>query len=166
MIQHRWSRKWSSSVRRTGLWFVLEAVVVWGWHMIQDVWKWIDEIPLWGDWLILISLLILVTILGWPDIRRWGLFRKVLRGASSQSKDVPTTVDYIEAGTIVDIYIEPALRDKRPGVRSSVRKDFMDQFDKVTGAKLGEYQYNRALLHQWMESNAARFLVDNRGKML
>ncbi len=36
----------------------------------------------------------------------------------------------------------------------------------MTGAKLGEYQYNRALLHQWMQSNAARFLVKHRGKML
>ena len=78
---------------------------------------------------------------------------------------LPATVEYIEACAIVDRYIEPALRDKRAGVRLSVRKDFIDQFDKVTGAKLGEYLYNRALLHQWMESNAARFLVENRGEM-
>ncbi len=51
-------------------------------------------------------------------------------------------------------------------IKIGVRKDFIDRFDKMTGAKLGEYQYNAALLRQWMESNAARFLVEKRHEML
>ena len=89
------------------------------------------------------------------------------RLAAAPTEDAPSApLDYIEAGAIVDRYIEPALRDMRDAVRLTVRKDFMDRFDNVTGAKLGEYEYNRVLLHQWMQSNAARFLVENRGKML
>ena len=89
------------------------------------------------------------------------------RLAAAATEDAPDApLDYIGAGAIVDRYIEPAVRDKSDGFRLTVRKDFMDRFDKVTGAKLGEYEYNRVLLHQWMQSNAARFLVENRGKML
>ena len=89
------------------------------------------------------------------------------RQQDSGKEDVAdTTVDYIGAGAIVDAYISPATRDMRDGTRLVVRRNFLDRFDKVTGAKLGEYEYNRALLHQWMRSNAARFLVDNRGEML
>ena len=93
--------------------------------------------------------------------------RMQLRQARPQRDGAPgAPLDYIGAGAIVDRYIEPAVRDKPDGVRLTVRKDFLDRFDKVTGAKLGEYEYNRALLHQWMQENAARFLVENREKML
>ena len=78
---------------------------------------------------------------------------------------LPKGVDSIGAWAIVDRYIEPALRDKRDPIRLAIRHAFLEEFDKVTGAKLGEHVYNRALLHQWMESNAARFLVENREKM-
>ena len=78
----------------------------------------------------------------------------------------PAAVDFIGACGIVDAYIHPATRDMRDHVRLAVRHDFIKRFDKVTGAKLDEYQYNRALLHQWMQSNAARLLVDHRGEML
>ncbi len=69
------------------------------------------------------------------------------------------------AGGIVDVYISPELQGMRAGTRISVRMDFLERFDRVTGAKLGEHKYNRALLHQWMQSNAARFLVEHRHKM-
>lgn len=75
------------------------------------------------------------------------------------------TVDYIGACAIVDAYISPATCDMRDSTRLVVRRDFMNRFDKLTGAKLGEYEYNRPLLHQWMQSNAARFLVENRANM-
>ena len=75
-------------------------------------------------------------------------------------------MDYIGACAIVDAYISPATCDMRDSSCLAVRRDFIDRFDKVMGAKLGECEYNRALLHQWMQSNAARFLVENRGKML
>ena len=91
---------------------------------------------------------------------------KPLPGSANATDTPDTTVDYIGACAIVDAYISPATRDMRDTTRLAVRRDFLDRFDKVTGAKLGEYEYNRPLLHQWMQSNAARFLVDNRGKML
>lgn len=75
------------------------------------------------------------------------------------------TVDFIGACAIIDAYIHPAMRDMRDITRLSVRRDFMDRFDKLTGAKLGEYEYNAKLLHQWMQSNAARFLIENRADM-
>lgn len=76
------------------------------------------------------------------------------------------SVDYIGACAIVDSYIHSAMRDMREIDKIAVTKDFTDRFDKVTGAKLGEYEYNRKLLHQWMQSNAARFLVKHRHEML
>lgn len=79
--------------------------------------------------------------------------------------DAPPTVDYIGAGAIVDQYISPQLQNMPAGTAIVVRKEFLDRFSRVTGAKLAEYEYNRALLHQWMQSNAARFLVENRHKM-
>ena len=94
------------------------------------------------------------------------------RSVPAHAKEEPVTpdslpkgVDCIGAWAIVDRYIEPALRHKRDPIRLAIRRDFLEEFDKVTGAKLGEHIYNRALLHQWMESNAARFLVENRGEM-
>ena len=87
--------------------------------------------------------------------------------ATEQHQSTPSAaVDYIGACGIVDAYIQPATRDMRDHVRLTVRHDFIKRFDKVTGAKLDEYQYNHALLHQWMQSNAARFLIDHRGEML
>lgn len=71
------------------------------------------------------------------------------------------TVDWMEAQVIIDRYIGPALVDKPERIRLTLRKGFMDRFEQVTGAKLGEFEYNRALLHQWMEHNAARFLIEN-----
>ena len=90
---------------------------------------------------------------------------KPLPGSGNEADTPDTTVDYIGACAIVDAYISPATRDMRDSTRLVVRHDFMNRFDKVTGAKLGEYEYNRPLLHQWMQSNAARFLVENRANM-
>ena len=84
----------------------------------------------------------------------------------SPTASPPESVDYIGACAIIDAYIEPALRDKRPGVAITIRQDMVERFGKVTGAKLGEHEYNGELLHQWMRSNAARFLVEHRGEML
>ena len=74
---------------------------------------------------------------------------------------LPATVDYIGAGIIVDAYLEPATRSTSDIGRNLRRTAFLTEFDKVSGAKLGEYEYNRARLHEWMRSNAARFLVEN-----
>ena len=51
------------------------------------------------------------------------------------------------------------------GGRHPTAHAFLERFDRVTGAKLGEHKYNRALLHQWMQSNAARFLVEHLHEM-
>ncbi len=79
--------------------------------------------------------------------------------------NAPTTVDYVGAVAIVDQYLSPEFQGMPAGTCIVVRTDFLKRFGRVTGAKLGEYEYNRALLHQWMQSNAARFLVENRHKM-
>ena len=127
----------------------------------------VNEWPWWGWAIASIPFLGMIV---WSIWMQWIQSRQEARrqrtGTRASSDNPSATVDYLEAGAIVDAYIEPALRDKRPGVLLIVRKDFLDRFDKMTGAKLGEYEYNRELLHQWMRSNAARFLVDNRGKML
>ena len=89
-----------------------------------------------------------------------------VRKAQTSKEPQPAAVYFLDALAIVDAYIGPALRDKREIDRVTIRHDFMKRFEKVTGAKLGEFQYNRALLHQWMQSNAARFLVERRKGML
>lgn len=75
------------------------------------------------------------------------------------------TVDFIGATAIVNAYIEPAMVGKRAGIGIGVTQDLLDQFGETTGARVGEYEYNRVLLHQWIESNAAKFLVKYRGEM-
>lgn len=99
--------------------------------------------------------------------RGWKAFMSWIRGRH-RTEDDPSdnVVDFIGACGIIDSYIAPATRDMRAGIKLTVKQDLISRFDKVTGAKLGEYQYNRALLHQWMQSNAARFLVEHRGEML
>ena len=74
-------------------------------------------------------------------------------------------VSYLGAGAIIDHYISPATIDMKPAILLIVRKDLLDKFSNTTGAKMGEHQYNGVLLRQWLESNAARFLVDHRGEM-
>ena len=91
---------------------------------------------------------------------------KIAKPETVDEDKLPDSVGYVDACEIVDAYIHPATHDMRPGVRLSVRRGIIERFGQITGAMLGEGQYNRKLLHQWMQSNAARFLVDHRGKML
>lgn len=86
------------------------------------------------------------------------------KGRGEQSEE-PTAVDYIGAMGIVDAYLHPALLDMRDGVRLTVKRDFIDRFERTTGAKLDEFEYNRRLLHRWMQSNAAQLLVKHRNEM-
>ncbi len=72
---------------------------------------------------------------------------------------------YIEACGIVRAYIEPALQDTLERIQPIIIHDFVERFSETTGAMLGPGQYNRQRLRQWIESNAARFLVDHRGAM-
>lgn len=85
--------------------------------------------------------------------------------AAKQSIAESPTVDYLEAGDIIDRYIHLATHDKKDGVKLIIRRNFIERFEKTTGAMLGPGRYNRELLHQWMQSNAARFLVEHRSKM-
>lgn len=57
---------------------------------------------------------------------------------SNEEDASDTTVDYIGACAIVDAYISPATCDMRDSSCLAVRRDFIDRFDKVMGAKLGE----------------------------
>ena len=85
--------------------------------------------------------------------------------STEQPVGASAAADYIEAWGIVDSYIHLAMHDKRPGAKLAIRRDFLDRFGRTPGAMLGDGRYNRELLHQWMQSNAARLLVENRGKM-
>ena len=60
-------------------------------------------------------------------------------------------------GLIINTYIDPD-QTMRDGVRLAVRTEILARFEDVVGAKIGE-DYNGELLHRWMQSNAARFLV-------
>ena len=87
-----------------------------------------------------------------------------LRLARPQRKGAAGAVDYDQACQIANRYIDPD-DTMRNGVRITVRSDILSKFDLVIGAKIGE-QYNGDLLHLWLQKNAARFLVKNRGEML
>ena len=64
---------------------------------------------------------------------------------------------------IIDIYLGKALRGNTRAI--VIKRQFLDNFEKTTGAKLGEYEYNAELLHEWMQSNAARFLIEHQKDM-
>ena len=87
-----------------------------------------------------------------------------LRLTRPQRTGTAGVVDYSEACLIANRYIDPD-NTMRDGVRIAVRSEILNKYELVTGAKIGE-QYNGDLLHRWLQKNAARFLVDNRGKML
>lgn len=128
------------------------------------VWvEWMEGVPslvtAWVGSILVTAYVVSVGSRGWETFKSW--VRREHR-TETPSADV---VDYIGAVGIVDLYIAPATQDMRAGVKLTVTHDFIRRFDKVTGAKLGEYQYNRPLLNQWMQSNAARFLIDHRGEM-
>ena len=115
--------------------------------------------------LLAVMVLLAIGVIAFLVDQRTALRRELKELRARLGVNAPTTVDYVGAGGIVDAYISPELQGMRAGTRISVRMDFLERFDRVTGAKLGEHKYNRALLHQWMQSNAARFLVEHRHKM-
>lgn len=114
-------------------------------------------------WLITISLGVLLIIMYFL-IHLYILRQK---NVSNLRDDIinKTTVDWIESMGIIDRYIAPALYDKPDHIKISIRKEIMDRFSNTTGAVVGEFQYNRQLLHQWIESNAARLLIANVGEL-
>ena len=86
--------------------------------------------------------------------------------ARTRSRDgASNAVDYVGAGAIVDAYLEPATRSMSDRSKMQTRFAFLEQFEKVAGAKLGEYEYNADRLHEWIQSNAARYLISNRSDM-
>ena len=129
--------------------------------LIEDgkTWReWVQLLPgAWWNWLFAIAGLGLLLYAVWPGIKRT---------FGRKEKPASAAVYYIDACAIVDSYINPALPDKSDIIKLTIRQDFIQRFEKVTGAMLGEGLYNRQLLHQWMQSNAARFLVEHRNEML
>ena len=99
------------------------------------------------------------------DLKRRIAELETARTGGDGDGEMSDTVDYIEATAIVNRYIEPALVGRRAGVKISVTQDLLDRFGETTGAKVGEYEYNRTLLHQWIQTNAAKFIVKYRGEM-
>ncbi len=74
-------------------------------------------------------------------------------------------VDFIGATAIVTAYIEPAMIRKRARVGIRVTQDLLDRFGDTNRATVGEYEYSRALLHQRIQSKAAKFLTKYRGNV-
>ena len=71
-------------------------------------------------------------------------------------------VDYMAAGEIVNLYIDP---DHSMGHRRiAVRAQVLARFEKIGGAKVGD-RYNEQLLYQWLQVNAARALVRHQDEM-
>ena len=115
--------------------------------------------------LLVVMVLFAIGVIAFLVDQRTALRRELEELRARFGVNAPTTVDYIGAGGIVDAYISPKLQGMNATKRIYVRKKILDRFDRVTGAKLGEHKYNRALLHQWMQSNAARFLVEHLHEM-
>ena len=143
----------------SAFWFVERMVGLAG---LPDDWrKWRDFVTMVPDpigWMALGAFTVLMLRELWEIVKT----RRAIRAISDDS---PIAVDYLAAGAIIDHYISPAVVDMKPHLHLIVRKDLLDKFGQTTGAKLSEYEYNGALLRQWLESNAARFIVDYRGEM-
>ena len=122
-----------------------------------------ESLGIWKGAILTLSALLVIWAF-WPDAKK--LSKKLFgKKQSSKLETASSNVDYITAGAIIDRYIAPAMVDANSGVKISVRKQFIDAFSKTTGAMVGPYEYNGVLLRNWLESNAARFLVENVGDM-
>ena len=131
-----------------------------------EEWKqWIEMffVPLWMHWVFFVVGFITMVYLVWPDLTRQ--FRRRRQKTAPVTLAPSIEVDYVGAMGIIDGYLSPAMMGMRDSVKLTIKKDVFNKFDKTTGAKLGEYLYNSQLLHQWMQANAARFLIDHRGDM-
>lgn len=134
--------------------------VVAGLGMSLGIAGWKSDALTWFRWFSGIDPLFSGLLIGACGVVLLGQIRVWL----SKERHTPA-VDYLNAGAIIDRYISPAMVGKSPAICIIVRKDLLERFSKTTGAKLSEYEYNGVLLRQWLESNAARFLVDRRGEM-
>lgn len=113
-----------------------------------------------GDvrWLYLAGLMMLALVfINRKDII--SLFRKRKPKDEAPKK----IIDSMEAMYVIGQFLEPALRGNSRAI--VIHRQFLDNFEKTTGAKVGEYEYNAELLREWLWSNAARFLVENQGDM-
>ena len=117
-----------------------------------------------GDerWLYLAGLMFIALIwINRKDIA--SLVRKRKPEKEPEKKEPKKTIDSMEAMYLIGKYLEPALQGNSRAI--VIHGQFLEYFEKVVGAKTGEHEYNAELLHQWMQSNAARFLIENQGKM-
>ena len=110
-----------------------------------------------GDarWLVLACIGVIIFVI----INRKDLFSAV----KWKKKKQPSVVGVLEAQAIIGMYLQPSLHGNSRAIL--IKRQFLDNFEKTTGAKLGEYQYNAELLHEWMQSNAARFLIEHQKDM-
>ena len=144
----------------TVFWLVERVIGLAG--LPDDTLAWLDIVAIVPDpigWLALgASLALLINHL-------WNLLQSNQLAKRAATEAAPTAVSYLTAGAIIDHYISPAMMDKSDPVKLIVRKDILDRFGETPGAKLGQFEYDRVLLRQWLEHNAARFLVKHRGEM-
>ena len=99
------------------------------------------------------------------ELREWKTKMETPAAVSGNRDTSDDPVYYTDAQAIVRAYIAPALQDMPDRVRLDVVHGFVERFGQTTGAMLREGQYNRERLCQWIESNAARFLVEHRDEM-
>ena len=102
------------------------------------------------------------TLIGWAAFDVYKLLREK-RAQSGKRSLTASTTDYDEACMIANRYIDP---DETMAALKliAVRSQILARFDKVVGARVGD-QYNRQLLHQWFQKNAARTLVAHQDEI-
>ena len=143
--------------------WIATLLVEYGWHIVIGV-------------LGLLAGFMISFLLHRPQFKAAREERAELRRELEAMREQPTeeradaraddpVVNYIEALGIVRAYIAPALQDMPERARFGIDHQFVKAFGKTTGAMLGEGRYNRERLRQWIESNAARFLVNHRDDM-
>ena len=125
----------------------------------------LDDLADWGRWLGMLSPawsgfatgvgVTLITLALLAEVENW---RK--RRQSSQS----TLVDYATACSIINAYIDPD-QTMRSGIIIAVRSQILARFELVVGAKRGDL-YDKALLHRWLQKNAARALVKHQDEIV
>ncbi len=143
----------------TAFWLVERVVGLAG---IPDDWDtWTDLVVMVPDpigWLALGAFSALTLNQLWEIIKN-------RRARRNTNESEPIALSYLNAGALIDRYISPATVVMPASIQLTVRKDLLDRFGETPGAKLGEYEYNGVLLRQWLEHNAARFLVQHRGDL-
>ena len=126
----------------------------------------LDDLADWGRWLGMLSPawsgfatgvgVTLITFGLLAEVENW----RKRRQHSSES----VLVDYATACSITNRYIDPD-QTMRSGIIIAIRSQILAKFELVVGAKHGDL-YDGALLHRWLQKNAARALVNHQDEIV